>query len=77
MDIAQRIGQAHMIALKAKGVNVITNALPPAGQTVMHMHVHVIPRYGIEDHLRLEMLENTNREQLNLPVLAQKIKANL
>ncbi len=45
MDVAQKIGQAQITRLGAKGVNILTNCYPEAGQTVMHFHVHVIPRY--------------------------------
>lgn len=44
-DVAQRIGQAMVAVLGAKGVNVLTNVGEEAGQSVPHFHVHVIPRY--------------------------------
>lgn len=77
MDVAQRIGQAQILSLHAKGVNILTNVLPAAGQTVFHFHVHVIPRYKEDDLLRLEMLENTERHTLNLPAIASQIKTKL
>jgi len=77
MDVAQRIGQAQMMSLKANGVNLITNVHPAAGQTVFHFHVHVIPRYDHADNLRLEMLENKDRHELNLPMIANQIKTKL
>ncbi|UXD21765.1 histidine triad (HIT) protein [Ignicoccus pacificus DSM 13166] len=49
--VAKKIGKAAIEALDAKGVNVITNAEPVAGQIVMHFHVHVIPRFK-EDELK-------------------------
>ena len=45
LDVAQRIGQAEMAILGAQGVNILTNVGPVAGQSVIHFHVHVIPRY--------------------------------
>ena len=72
MDVAQRIGQVQIKMLGAKGVNILSNVYEAAGQTVMHFHVHVIPRYENTDNFHLEMKENT--EELNLPAIADKIK---
>ena len=55
MDVAQRIGQAQMSILGAKGVNILTNVNKEAGQSVFHFHVHVIPRYVANDGFRIEM----------------------
>jgi histidine triad (HIT) family protein len=73
MDVAQRIGQVQIKMLGAKGVNVLTNNYDAAGQTVNHFHVHVIPRYGKEDRLIIEM-KNLDNQKLNLPALKEKIK---
>ena len=75
MDVAQRIGQVDIKYLNAKGVNILTNCYPAAGQTVMHFHVHVIPRYEGNEGFILEMKQNT--EDLNLPALAKQIKKEL
>ena len=75
MDVAQRIGQVQVRLMGAKGVNILTNCYEAAGQTVMHFHVHVIPRYDENDGLVLEM--KNNREGLNLPALAEQIKESL
>lgn len=76
MDAAQRIGQAQMKKLLARGVNIIINSYPAAGQTVNHFHVHVIPRYGKEDGLQIEMRKNIDLN-LNLPSVVSKIKSGL
>ena len=52
-----------------------TNCYPAAGQTVMHFHVHVIPRYDAEEGFILEM--KNNAEGLNLPAIAKEIKFQL
>lgn len=75
MDVAQRIGQVDIKYLNAKGVNILTNCYPAAGQTVIHFHVHVIPRYEGNEGFILEMKQNT--EDLNLPSLAKQIKKEL
>ena len=75
MDVAQLLGQVAIKFLGAKGVNVLTNCYEPAGQTVMHFHVHVIPRYEEGDGFRLEM--KNNAEGLNLPAIAKFVKDNI
>ncbi len=72
MDVAQRIGQAQIKMLGAKGVNILSNCYEAAGQSVFHFHVHVIPRYGENEGLVIEM--KSGNENLNLPALANKIK---
>ncbi|NLB49840.1 MAG: HIT family protein [Erysipelotrichia bacterium] len=76
MDVAQRIGQVQVSMLGAKGVNVLTNCYEAAGQSVGHFHVHVIPRYGKEDRLVIEM-KSPDDAKLNLPAIADKIKSQL
>jgi histidine triad (HIT) family protein len=75
MDVAQRIGQVEIRLLGAKGVNILTNCYPASGQTVMHFHVHVIPRYESNEGFILEM--KNNAEGLNLPAIAKEIKKEL
>ena len=75
MDVAQRIGQVDIKLLGAKGVNILSNCYPAAGQSVMHFHVHVIPRYDEKEGIKIEMKNNS--EGLNLPALARDIKDNL
>lgn len=45
LPLAGRIGQAMKKELGASGFNVVQNNGESAGQTVFHLHVHVIPRY--------------------------------
>ncbi len=75
MDVAQRIGQVSVKYLGAKGVNILTNCYEAAGQTVMHFHVHVIPRYDGNEGFILEM--KNNADNLNLPAIAKQIQREL
>lgn len=43
---AQVLTRRAFEVLECDGVNVINNCGAPAGQTVFHTHVHVIPRYA-------------------------------
>jgi len=76
MAAAQKIAQAEVSTLGAEGVNILINTNEVAGQTVMHFHVHVIPRYSNEDRIRLEFLSN-KLEKLNLPAIAEDISKNI
>ena len=72
--VAQRIGQAEISLLGAKGVNVLTNVGETAGQSVTHFHVHVIPRYtGGEGGFQITMKAQDTRG-MDLPRLAFDLK---
>ncbi len=43
--LAKKLGKKLVDALHADGMNVIQNNGETAGQTVMHYHLHLIPRY--------------------------------
>ena len=40
-------------AFKPEGFNILNNCNEVAGQTVMHFHVHIIPRY-VKDDIKIE-----------------------
>ncbi len=44
MAVGARIGRAQMKAFGADGFNLIQNNGEAAGQSVFHLHLHVIPR---------------------------------
>lgn len=45
LPLAAKVGKAMKTGLGASGFNVVQNNGSSAGQTVFHLHVHVIPRY--------------------------------
>jgi histidine triad (HIT) family protein len=76
-DVAQRIGQAEISVLGAKGVNILTNVGESAGQSVPHFHVHVIPRYlGGEGGFQLTM-KAQDTSKMDLPLLARSISEKM
>ncbi|MFA5443001.1 MAG: HIT family protein [Bacilli bacterium] len=77
MDVAQRVAQADITMLGAKGVNILTNVNKGAGQAILHFHVHVIPRYIADEGFQITMLKNRRLSELNLPMLATEIKKGL
>lgn len=51
VSVARRIAAAQKSVLGASGVNLISNDGESAGQTVPHLHVHVIPQYPDDRHV--------------------------
>jgi len=47
--VVQKITKAIQGAFEPKGINLLNNNGPTAGQTVFHYHVHIIPRYDTSD----------------------------
>ncbi|MBR4277347.1 MAG: HIT family protein [Lachnospiraceae bacterium] len=45
LKVAKCIGKKLMSKLGADGMNIVQNNGEIAGQTVMHFHIHIIPRY--------------------------------
>jgi len=42
------------------GINILNNTNEVAGQTVMHVHYHIIPRYSKQDNITINFKENAN-----------------
>lgn len=53
-DLAAKI----MAKLNAAGFNILVNTNPKAGQSVMHLHFHIIPRYDENDGIEIKFSEN-------------------
>lgn len=49
IKVTKKLTNQIITNLDAKGANVLTNANEVAGQTVMHFHIHIIPRYNETD----------------------------
>jgi histidine triad (HIT) family protein len=71
----QRVARAVQAALGASGVIVSQFNGPAAGQTVFHLHFHVIPVYGAGGGLRMHAREKA--DAATLEEQAAKIRAAL
>ena len=58
MTKVQEIAKNLVNKLDAKGFNILINTNECAGQTVMHLHIHIIPRYSENDTIKIEFSEN-------------------
>jgi histidine triad (HIT) family protein len=74
MAVVQKIARAVKQAFKADGVTVIQFNEPAAGQTVFHLHFHVIPRF---DGVPLRPHSGKMEEAAVLQANAEKIRAAL
>lgn len=58
MKLAARTGRALKKAFGCDGINILQNNGEAAGQTVFHLHIHVIPRWE-KDTVRFEYEKNS------------------
>lgn len=65
IKVTKKIANQIVINLDAKGVNILTNANEIAGQTVMHFHLHIIPRYNETDQISINFSDRSNDVDLD------------
>lgn len=58
MLVAKKLAKKITTNLNAEGINLLNNCGLTAGQTVMHYHVHIIPRYK-EDDLGINFIDHS------------------
>ncbi len=58
MEVTRQLAQQITQKCHALGCNILMNCNEVAGQSVDHMHVHIIPRYGKEDAIAIEFKES-------------------
>ena len=76
MVVAKKIAAAVQKTYSCDGVNILQNNGKVAGQTVFHLHVHVIPRYeGDTDSIRIGWRPGETPE--DLADIAEEIRKNL
>lgn len=58
MEVVNIVANKIYKNLDCKGCNILMNTNEVAGQTVMHTHVHIIPRYNENDSIEIKFTEN-------------------
>lgn len=80
--IAQDLAKKYQAKLGADGFNLVNNCNVVAGQSVMHFHMHLIPRYN-NDNSKLMFINNidkyniseaNNQDKYNLDEILNKIQ---
>lgn len=72
-SLATCIARALKDALGCEGMNIVQNNGEIAGQTVMHFHLHLIPRY-MDDEVKVGWVPHASDEK-ELEELRRAIKA--
>lgn len=73
--VAKKVGTAMKKALNFDGLNVVQNNGEAAGQTVMHYHTHLIPRYS-GDTVNVSWVPGKNSDE-EAAALVKVIKENI
>ena len=71
MSRAKELAKDITAKTNALGCNILNNCNEAAGQSVMHFHVHILPRYKNDD-LKLEFTDHS--KQYNLDDIFKEIK---
>ena len=72
---AQRVAKAALAALEPTGVNLLQSNGPGAGQSVPHLHVHILPRYP-GDKVRLNWVYEPG-DKAEIAAICERLKAVL
>ena len=71
IKVTQMLSKRIMERCGATGVNILNNCNEIAGQTVMHVHFHIIPRYSENDAIEIKFNES---EKQNLEEICNLLK---
>lgn len=63
MEVVRKLTILYKEKLGAHGFNIVNNCNEVAGQSVMHFHMHIIPRYN-GDNNKLLFLNNYDKENV-------------
>jgi len=74
VTIAKRIAASMVDSLGAKGFNLVNNCHEVAGQSVMHFHLHIIPRYEHDEYV---IAPKNAGKQYDLKQIQEQIKKGL
>lgn len=73
-----KISQAIEKSFSPKGINVLSNTGEAAGQSVFHLHLHLIPRYDQTDGFQQNWVtHNDDYSKEDLAEIAESISQNI
>lgn len=59
MSVVKKLSKDYESKLNALGFNILSNVNEVSGQSVDHLHFHIVPRYSKEDAINLNFVRNT------------------
>jgi histidine triad (HIT) family protein len=62
VSTARKLAGQIVTNCRASGVNILTNCGESAGQTVEHLHFHIIPRYDESDCIDIKFNESPKQD---------------
>lgn len=71
IQVTQMLANRIVERCNAEGCNILNNCNEVAGQSVMHLHFHIIPRYSENDAIEIKFNES---EKQDLNELADLLK---
>lgn len=74
MGAVVRVGRAIRTALSPDGMNLITSSGHEAEQTVFHLHLHLVPRWGDDRFGRIWPPHSRVDESQDLHEVAERIR---
>jgi histidine triad (HIT) family protein len=63
-EVIQKVAKIVSSKTNCKGMNILNNTNEIAGQTVNHVHFHIIPRYSIDDSICINF-NKSDKQDLN------------
>ncbi len=70
-----KVANALKETFKPVGINILNNNGEAAGQSVFHLHIHLIPRYDENDGFDTKW--ETHQDQYDLASIASSIQKNI
>ncbi len=70
MHVVHKLSNQVVTNLNADGCNILSNCKEAAGQSVDHMHIHIIPRYNGDNTIEL----HPTSEKVDLDAVLETIK---
>lgn len=64
-EVVNTLAKQITTNLGATGCNILSNANEIAGQTVMHFHIHIIPRFNENDGFQMTFANNEGKFDLD------------
>ncbi|OEH91721.1 HIT family protein [Bacillus solimangrovi] len=76
--VVPKVANAIRKQFSPVGLNMLSNTGEAAGQSVFHLHLHLLPRYGHEDDFGLKWSTNIDKyTQQEMQEMAQGIANNI